>query len=296
MKRFSFSIFLMIFVFSGFSVSCKFGVQQAFYRKNQVNERSREIKNFSGTPDDPFATTDINSGKFSVVVITDIHFGRLAAEKKERFRTWLESKKAEAAASGHPVKFAVCLGDISETGGRNQMQDYVSYCNDVFSGIRVYTVAGNHDLYNDGWNHFSKVVYPYCSSYMFRTSYGGKDLSWYFLDTANGTLGRPQLDDLLKKLKSDPNPKIVSTHYPIYAGGRQIFTLQNQNERDLLISVFLKNNVKLLLGGHWHVHEDYSYGNYFKEYNFGSFVDHSEASVIKVDLNSMDIDVQYMRF
>ncbi len=292
MKRLICFFFLISIIFSINFASCKFGVQQAFYRKNQVNERSREIKNFCGTENDPAVNTD----KFSVAVITDIHFGRLASDKKEKFKIWYEAKKTEVAASGYPVKFAICLGDVSESGEKKQIEQYVSFCSELFPDMKIYTVVGNHDLYNDGWTHFKRDVYPHCSSFMFKTEYGGKSLSWYFLDTANGTLGKPQLEDLLSKIKSDSNPKIVSTHYPIYAGGGQLFTMQNENERDLLLSTFLKNNVKLLLGGHWHKYEEYTYKNHFKEYNFASFVDHSQAAIIKVDLNSMDIGVQCSKF
>ena len=54
-----------------------------------------------------------------------------------------------------------------------------------------------------------------------------------------------------KDMEADPNPKIVFSHYPL-SEYHLAFGLGDTTERNLLISTFLKNNVRCYFGGHNH--------------------------------------------
>ena len=144
-------------------------------------------------------------------------------------------------------------------------EEFTGYLKKKYN-ITTYNAVGNHDLYNSGWQHYKKYLYPYKSLYYFEA---GK-FSWYFIDTASGSLGAGQMRLLNKTMQSDPNPKIVMTHFPLWANGHFYFSLQDSLERNLLISTFAKNNVKAVLTGHTHKKTVSDFGR-FMEYNHPGF-------------------------
>lgn len=288
---------VFILVSSMLFLSCVYGLDQFLYRANEANSRSPSVVDLQDKAPDIGSDT-----KFSVVVFTDAHFGRNSkiegTRKDTEFLAWLAAKKTELEAAGAPVRFCVCLGDCVETGAKDEYVKYKALCDTIQTNLSltVYTVAGNHDLFNSGWNNWSSIVYPYVSSYSFVTTQGDKKMSWYFLDTGNGTLGYRQLTDVVSKMNSDSNPKIVLTHYPVYAGGIFYFTLQNETERDTLLSAFTRDNVELVLEGHYHKGGSFQYGNRFFECVLKSYLDYSSVGVITVDLASQSASIAEFGF
>lgn len=93
------------------------------------------------------------------------------------------------------------------------------------------------------------MVFPYCSLFHFET----KTFSWYGIDTGTGDLGKKQYNLLKKAFEKDNKPKVIMMHYPLantkYLGA---FAMHDSTERNLLIDLFAKNNVKAVLCGHLH--------------------------------------------
>lgn len=153
------------------------------------------------------------------------------------------------------------------------------------TGIPVYNVVGNHDVYNSGWDLWKKTCPPHTSTYYFET----EDFIWYFLDTASGTLGRPQFYDLKDKLAQSSKPKLVFTHYPLYGGGIFYFCLSNPRERAELISLFARTNVKLYCSGHYHAGAFYDYGP-FQEHVVKALGQFGMCHVLHVDNGTYTIE------
>ena len=153
------------------------------------------------------------------------------------------------------------------------------------SDYKVYTILGNHDLYNNGWEVWKKKIYPYTSYYKFTINAGGASnggFDFYFLDSGNGTLGGPQIEDLERNLSASSRPKIIFMHYPLYAGGIFYFALDDVHERARLISAFAESNVKYVFEGHKHQQHDYDFNN-FKETVIGAYLQERFFGLVTVD-------------
>lgn len=270
--------------------SCSLGVDEFFYREDQVHKRSRnvtDVSDYVNAPDLP------SHGRFSVAVITDVHVGTESLSKEseylQRYISWLKSKMAENESLGFPVQFVACLGDLTYNGSEDDYRNFSMFTDEIETqtGLKVYSTVGNHDIYNSGWQYYLDNVYPHKSSYKFVTKCAKQDVSWYFLDSANGTFGRPQIDSIKKEMESDPNLKFVCTHYPVYAGGYCYYTLQNVDERDYLLSVFSKNNVRLYMAGHAHIVRDsYDFSKRFTEKVFESSVRNHNTAIVRYDITT----------
>ena len=241
-----------------------YGLNEFLYRPSGVKERTKKIEKLTGTdvPPVPPAT----HGVFTVLVITDVHFGAEKLPKNgprfdDDFFTWVSTLSPKPA-------FCVGLGDMAEHGWEEEFKRYEEFTGHLKKkyNITTYNAVGNHDLYNSGWQHYKKYLYPYKSLYYFEAG----NFSWYFIDTASGSLGAGQMRLLNKTMQSDPNPKIVMTHFPLWANGHFYFSLQDSLERNLLISTFAKNNVKAVLTGHTHKKTVSDFGR-FMEYNHPGF-------------------------
>ena len=73
-------------------------------------------------------------------------------------------------------------------------------------------------------------------------------------------------------MESDDAPKLVFMHVPLYADGLFYFTMQNSAERNQIISVFNKHNVKAVVDGHTHIQSVSNLGN-FNEYTMAGYLE-----------------------
>lgn len=227
-----------------------------------VDKRVPSIKLLGGNNLPDTAVLDT----FSFIVITDTHFG---SEKKShdcdsRFIEKLDEMFQNQDESLRP-RFIVCNGDVSDSGRVWQYDLYNEFCSKIktvaydrlgVQDFKIYTVAGNHDLYNHGFDNWKRNVYPYEPAYRFSVN----DFTFYFVDTANGTLGYDQLKEFESLIADDSNYKICFTHYPFYAGGQFLFTIQNTMERNRVLTDFARNNFRLVFEGHTHIDARYDFG------------------------------------
>ncbi|MBR4004828.1 MAG: metallophosphoesterase [Treponema sp.] len=252
-------------------VSCVYNPLEYFNRSESVNDRASEIKELE----------DSSLGSsYDIVVLSDIHFGQDRADRHDDdVVDWLESL-------GTKPKFCVNLGDTADHGKEGEFDDWLELKDRIEGKIPgpVYSIIGNHDLRSDGWEHFSSKLYPYTSSYHFST--GG--MSYYFLDNADGTLGKTQMKNLEDAFRSDSKPKVIFMHCPIYHDKANLLSataFQDTHEADKLLSLFAKNRVQLILVGHSHAFRKNDFGS-FTEFNLPSYV-HSRAwGLIHIDENA----------
>lgn len=286
MKRTAELLFLIILL-SLFS-SCKFKITDGFYRKNNIRERTKPILTIE-SPD----TND--NAVYSAVIINDPHFGRDKTRRDEAFYQWFKEQCEQEDETLRP-RFMVNMGDTTEYGFKESYEEYLSFCSRIKAiakevykndSFEIYNLIGNHDLYNGGWKTYSEMMYPYTSYYRFTTKASSSQtgISWYFLDSANGTHGKRQIEDLKGNIRKDENPKIVLTHYPVYGDDVFYFSLQNTDERDILLSLFSKTKVILLLHGHYHPGTFYDYGK-FQEIGNKGYLDYNNCALVTVNENT----------
>ena len=268
---------ILITIFS----SC-YGSWNFLYEGNDVDYRTENLKYISNKNDKEFAAAGIGSlnGKYTVLVISDSHFGN---NKKDidtsLLFNWLDKLKGKP---DYPV-FAICLGDAVDLGRQSEYDLYLDFCNKLKKdyGIKlIFNSCGNHDIYQGNWDNWEKNCYPHTSFYKFNTSH----FSWYCLDTASGTIGVNQYKKLNEDLKKDPRPKIIFTHYRFIRFNIDCANMAETTERNKLISDFYKNNVKVVLGGHNHTQTEDYLG--FKDYGIPSFGYFEKWGLLYVDENA----------
>ena len=226
--------------------SCEYGLDEAIYRPSPVGSRATSIYELNEN-EAPHITQD----EYTVAIFSDIHLGKPNETRHEQdFLNWLEKMKTE----GTLPAFCICLGDIADHGRDSEFESYEAFVKEIEAILgtgKVYGVLGNHDLYNSGWSHYQKHVFPYKSLYHFKT----KAFSWYCIDSASGSLGKKQYELLEKSFRNDSSPKIVMSHIPVYGNPLNhmgYFTFQNSYEADMLITLCVNTDVRYLLAGHIH--------------------------------------------
>ena len=271
---------------------CKFGLQEIFWRADPVDRRSKELVKLT---DSELSFKSGMTSKYDCLLITDVHFGNdHYSVRQDAFFKSLQKYKAEHSSPSEPqILFCIALGDIADHGRAAEFDAYEAFQNRITTdtGLPVYNVVGNHDLYNSGWKLWEKACFPHKSAYYFET----KNFEWYFVDTANGTLGRPQFYDLKAKLQSSSKPKFIFTHYPLYGHAIQYFSLSNPRERAELISLCAKNNVKMYCAGHYHRGAYYNYGR-FKEFTLKALGSFGEYHILHIDEDAQTFSVETVSF
>ena len=280
---------VLISIFLLTLVSC-YGSWNFFYEGNDIDERTKNLRYLTETTDPRFSQSGVASldGSYTVLVFTDSHFGnKVKPINKEKLFTWLDGLKG---TSDYP-SFAICLGDATELGRRNDFDLYRDFCRElerVYDLHLVFNSCGNHDLYQNNWDNWERECYPHTSFYKFQT----QKFSWYCLDTGSGALGMKQYEKLLDDFKLDSRPKIIFTHYPFVRFNINCSNMADTTERNLMISDFSKNNVKCLLGGHNHTQTFDDLG--FKNYGIPSFGYSERWGLLQVDENAGSVELQFI--
>jgi|GEM_PF-500187 len=266
-------LFILSVIVSGCGLN-SYGLNEFLVRNPDVKTRTKRLEKLSAV-DAPAAPS---TSEYTVLVITDVHFGAEKLPKNgprfdEEFFTWLSTFTPKP-------KFCVGLGDMAEHGWEEEFERYKAFTDRLESthGIKTYNAVGNHDLYNSGWTYCKEYLYPFKSLYYFEA--GG--FSWYCIDTASGSLGDRQMRLLRKTMRSDPNPKIIMSHFPLWANGHFYFSLQDTLERNLLIATCAETGVKAALTGHTHIEKTSHFGK-FTEYNHPGFYAKAGWGIITVD-------------
>lgn len=294
-------VFLPIAVVSLISAACNWGMPIFLYAETGVEDRARRPKVFSGA-DLPQVG---NGGKYSFVVLTDCHFGeKKYSRREEDFLKKFKSLLHDPDPALKP-RFIVNLGDTLDGGHESEADDYNKVCAKWIelgkselgtSDYKVYSILGNHDLYNNGWEVWKKKIYPQTSFYTFTLNCGGTSpFDFWFLDTGNGTLGGNQIEALEEGLEKNSRPKIIFMHYPLYAGGIFYFALDDIQERARLISDFASANVKYVFEGHFHPDRDYDLGP-FKEADIGAYLAKKVFGLVTVDENTATVTFTRMQY
>ena len=269
MKKISLPLLLLPLLLT---FSCRYGLHEFVGHDENVQKRASQLTEITGE-DLPGAA----GGTYNVLLLSDIHFGKPKPRHDGQFLDWLEENKSE-------LKFCINLGDTADHGLGSELDDYLAFEQKITAKLgapHTYPVIGNHDLYNSGWKQWKEKMYPNTSFYHFTLG----AFSYYFLDSGSSILGTPQMDVLKSEMRKDTRPKIVCTHYPVYAATNNslsLFVMQDMHETDELISLFEETNVKIVLVGHTHIYYETRIGS-FKEFNVPGFLDAKQWAVLTVD-------------
>ena len=263
-------ILLLIVLTLAFFTSCDNIVPIA-----SIDPNKETTKNYYADP-----LTDLNGNAFPttkddfrILLISDTHFGKTKSGtffKTKEFEKYITETTDILSTSD----FIVNLGDVSDNSEQAQLDEYKEWSENLFAGKPIVNVIGNHDNRNGGVQRFIDTFDMDSTYYRFNAS----DVQFYVVDSAFRTLGRQQLDHLMKVLEENKDEKkIILTHIPLYGSITNFYaSFADEKERNFLLSRFSRYGVNLLLTGHKHVPESYyDYTDSFTEIVVNGF--HGES-------------------
>lgn len=222
---------------------------------------------------------------FTLLLTSDQHFSRSDSGvyyETEAFLAWVRKYQADHATSASEFRLThmVSLGDITDNSRTEEFIQFVAFKDRLADeGITTYAVKGNHDI-RSGTNCIADWK-THTGQYSYQ-ALEHKGVSFYLLNTANRTLGRIQMEELLEALTlDDRRPKLFFSHMPLYGKPSLLYTvLGDSQERENLIRLMVKNKGMLFLAGHHHQGDLlYSFRSSTSEFILGSF--HGRSSQIE---------------
>jgi len=253
------------------------------FMESNINNRIAAIKDISTEVKNLVTVSD----QYKVLFLTDIHFGSKYDYEKsiKGLFEWLDGINS----SERPA-FCFVLGDVSDNGFSGEYSDYKEFVQklDRDYSIKTMSLVGNHDVYHNGWENWKESCYPNTSFY--KLSVGNKFV-WYCLDTGSGELGENQYKSLKKSLEAESKIPIVMTHYPLSADEGVLYAMRNTTERNLLISLLSKSNVRDFFCGHYHPGSNKKIGN-IRQHCLNSFGQYQKWYILNVDEDNGTVSLE----
>jgi Icc protein len=189
-------------------------------------------------------------GDFSFIVVNDTHYIDSSC------REFHQRVVREMRASAPDLKFCLFAGDLTDLGGKREMQDFAG----IYAGLKcpLRAVPGNHDCFMEGEEGGFDEVFPGQRNHWFEFGgwqfvgidttegalYMGTSISHRTLDWVEHTLRRGNGE----ALSFDPaKPTFVFTHFPLAEQAE--FRPVNA---PALLEQLAKASVRWVHSGHWH--------------------------------------------
>jgi predicted phosphodiesterase len=213
---------------------------------DRVNERFTQSELWNSQH--PFREISVDSDEYSILVAADSHIGGT-----------VNFDKFVSEASKPGISAFVMVGDM--VSGKKEDYDLFRQHLPPFDTVPYFLIAGNHELYFDGW----KTFYDYfgSSTYTFTVkTFRATDL-FICLDSGSGTLGNKQLswlEDILQQSRSNYRNCIVFTHNNFFRPRKTMSTNPLVEELHVLLGLFADYDVDLVINGHDHSRAEEFFG------------------------------------
>lgn len=305
-------IIVQAFLFSLLFTACaNYGLYQTLFGEDDVDERFKCFSNLNSEA--PVLPKDTD-GKYSFLVVSDIHIGANDVHHS-KINKFLDKEIPNLFSSDDKTRiprFLINLGDTGDGGHSKEYSEFNEYFGiggkiqniakekgivEKAEDFKIYSILGNHDLYNNGWENWKKMVWPYTTSFYFSVSSDSKykPLSFYFVDTGNGSLGKDQTDAFETLLKSDQNPKLIFSHYPFYSDQVPFMAIEDTTERNYLLDLFQENKAADLFGGHVHTNFKKDLGS-FNQINTAALFKNGYYRLVTVDEKTSAVTSELINF
>jgi 3',5'-cyclic AMP phosphodiesterase CpdA len=210
---------------------------------NQLNDRVSD--NFTGQISSPGDIDPPGNDSFTFMAIGDTHVGSSAGETLNQYA-------GIAKTSGDA--FVVVAGDLTEGGSEGEFAQFKQVLSN--NTLEWRAAIGNHDIYFDGWSRYRTQIGR--SIY----SFNADNVHFVMLDSANGVLGKTQMEWFENDLRSNTRAHtVVVTHFPPWNGNfSSIYRMSSEEEAAILKDICYRYNVDLVLSGHYHGFESIEIG------------------------------------
>ncbi|MCK4677301.1 MAG: metallophosphoesterase [Bacteroidales bacterium] len=213
---------------------------------DRANERFTQSEQWNSQH--PFREITIDSDEYSLLVAADSHIGGT-----------VNFDKFVGEASKPDISAFVMVGDM--VTGRKEDYNLFRQHLPPFDTVPYFLIAGNHELYFDGW----KTFYDYfgSSTYLFTVKTNQATDLFICLDTGGGTLGNKQLiwlEDILQHSRAGYRNCTVFTHNNFFRSRKTITTNPLVEELYVLLDLFADHHVNLVINGHDHSRAEEVFG------------------------------------
>lgn len=188
----------------------------------------------------PYTEITVESDDYTILTIADVHVG--GTINLDKFLTIARNKKPA---------MVIIDGDLN--GGKAEDYDKFEKHFPKNDSLISFYLAGNHDLWHNGWLEFYKR-YGSSSYYFTVRTFAGSDL-FICLDTGGGTLGKLQTEwftEILQTMRSSYRRCVVITHINLFRPRKTESTNLVEEELVFLMDLFARNNVDMVITGHDH--------------------------------------------
>lgn len=188
-----------------------------------------------------FSTSSVSvddAKHFRFAIVGDLH---IRGGNTSRLKTILAQARSEKD------EFVIFLGDIVDQG---EEEDFIAVNEAIESHgyrDRFFPVIGNHDVFENGWEHYQKHFGP--SRYAFTAG----NAKFIVMDTADATVGEKQMEWLKAEAQTAPEHLFLASHYlPAVPGIRTYLKLSNDREALRLMKWADESGVRAWFGAHYH--------------------------------------------
>ncbi|MCC7523630.1 MAG: metallophosphoesterase [Chitinophagaceae bacterium] len=191
----------------------------------------------------PFRNLVVGGEAYKLLITGDVHVG--SSETINNYLKFIDRGEQE------DISALVFVGDVS-TGREKDQETFKDHLPDPVVKPS-FVMAGNHELYFDGWKYFYRLFGS--STYYFTVKTpSAKDL-YICLDSGSGTVGKSQLSWLKNLLESQRNLYhrcVIFTHSNFFREHHTASTSPLVEELLVLMDLFEKHKVNMVITAHDH--------------------------------------------
>lgn len=237
----------LLFMVLIFAACDRFEMRGFFISYESADERFEQSMDWNNLH--PYKEISVSTDEYHFLVLGDVHIGGT-----ENFDFFInEAIRTNASA-------AIMNGDITN----GHVEDYQNLQQHLPAqdSLITFQIAGNHDLYFDGWKTFYSLFGS--STYLFTVKTPVAQDLYICLDTGGGTLGRKQLDwlkDILEEKRPDFRRCVIFTHNNFFRIRHSTSTNPQVEELYVLMEWCVKHNIDMIVGAHDHEKNVSALGN-----------------------------------
>jgi 3',5'-cyclic AMP phosphodiesterase CpdA len=273
-------IFILLLFIAGI-YSCDVDFTGFIRSTDRIEDRF--IQSIEYNDNHPTENIIVNSSDYCLLAASDLHVG-----------TTVNTEKLLDYYSSSDDIALLLVGDI--VSGRREHYELLHEITDTFTKP-LFMMAGNHDLYFDGWKSYYEFFGS--STYYFTVTTTDTADLYICLDSGGGTLGKSQvewLENLLDEQRENFRYCIISSHVNILR--TRITTSANPlvEEVAYLLDLFAKYDVNLVITGHDHVQDEAKIGNTTYLILDAVVDSNPNAGFLTVSVNTDNLSYEFIRF
>lgn len=273
-------IAISLMALAGF-YSCELDLSGLIRSNDRVEDRFVQSVEYNDLH--PIQNVVVAESNYSIVVASDLHVG--GTQNTEKLFNMYDSSDDDAM---------VLVGDLV-SGKREDYEVFKSLTDSVEKPL--FLMAGNHDLYFDGWKSYYEFFGS--STYYFTvTSFDEIDL-FICLDSGGGTFGKSQMDwleNVLETQRSKYRHCVVFSHVNMIRTRRTTSANTIVEETAYLIDLFTKNRVDMVINGHDHVQDAAKLGNTTYLITDAVVDSYEDAGYVLLSVDENSTGYEFVRF